>query len=129
MTGATLAKIPLFAGLSEHDREQLAGVCSEIDVDAGSTLVSEDDFGYSMFAILEGTADVIQDGQTINTLREGEAFGELAILLGGRRQATVVARTPMKLITLMNRDVWRLEREHPSVAESLRETIARLLPT
>lgn len=128
MTGETLQRIPLFAGLSAHDREQLAGVCSEIDAEAGSTLVSEGDFGYSMFAILEGTADVLRDGQTVNTLREGEVFGERAILLGGRRQATVVARTPMKLITVMNRDVWRLEREAPALGEALRSTIDTLLP-
>ena len=128
MTGADLEAIRLFAELPAEQREQLAGVCSEIEVEAGSTLVQEGDFGYVMFAILEGDADVNRQGELVNRLGPGDVFGERAILLGGRRHATVVAKTPMRLITVMNRDVWRLEREHPNVAESLRNIIAGVLP-
>jgi CRP-like cAMP-binding protein len=53
-------------------------------------------------------------------------LGEIAVLSGGRRTATVVATSPMRL-TVMNRDVWRLERDVPDVGAALRATIARCL--
>ncbi len=80
-----------------------------------------------MFVVSEGTADVIKDGEVIRTLGPGDVFGEIAVLSGGRRTATVVATTSMRLITVMNRDVWRLERDLPEVGASLRATIADCL--
>ncbi len=86
--------------------------------------MQEGDFGYAMFAIVAGTATVSIDGEDIRTLGPGDVFGEVAVLSGGRRSATVVANTPMRLITVMNRDVWRLERENPKIGSELRATIA-----
>jgi CRP/FNR family transcriptional regulator, cyclic AMP receptor protein len=102
-------------------------VCNDLEVGAGETLVTEGDFGYAMFAIADGTAKVVRNETVIRTLGPGDVFGEIAILSGGRRTATVVATTPMRLITVMNRDVWRLERDVPDVGAALRATIARCL--
>jgi len=121
---ATLGTIPLFADLTLDQREQLAGMCSELEVEPGTTLLREGDFGYSMFSITTGTADVVRDGVVLRTLGPGDSFGEIAVLSGGRRTATVVATTPMRLVTIFNRDVWRLERDAPDVGTALRATIA-----
>jgi CRP-like cAMP-binding protein len=129
MDGAGLATIPAFGSLREQDRDRLASVCSDVSVPAGTTLVHEGDFGHAMFAIVTGTADVIKDGSVIRTLGPGDVFGEIAVLSGGRRTATVVATIPMDLITVMNRDVWRLEEESPDVGAALRQTIAECLGT
>ena len=123
----TLARVPLFADLDPERREQLAGVCDEIEVAPGTVLTKEGDFGFAMFAIVEGAADVIQGDKVIRSLGAGSVFGEIAILSGGRRTATVVATAPTKLITVLNRDVWRLENDSPNVAASLRQTIADCL--
>jgi CRP-like cAMP-binding protein len=80
-----------------------------------------------MFAILEGTADVLEDDEVIRTLVPGDVFGEIAVLAGGRRTATVVARTPMRLVTVLNRDVWALERDAPEVGAALRSSLAEHL--
>ena len=110
-----------------EERGRVAQVCNELEVDAGETLVIEGDFGYAMFAIVDGTAEVVRDGTVLRTLGPGDVFGEIAVLSGGRRTATVVATAPMRLITVMNRDVWRLEREVPDVGVAIRATIARWL--
>src|SRR5262245_28536301 len=117
---AVLESIPLFSGLEATRRDQLAGVCSEVDFDAGATVVHEGDFGFAMYAIVSGDADVVHDGEVIRTLAAGDVFGEIAVLSSGRRTASVVARTPMRLVAVMNRDLWKLEAESPDVATSLR---------
>ena len=54
-------------------------------------------------------------------------FGEIAIVASGRRTASVVAKTPMRLITLFKQDLWRIEKQSPALAEALREmTLERL---
>jgi CRP/FNR family cyclic AMP-dependent transcriptional regulator len=88
---------------------------------------TEGDFGYAMFIVKEGTAEVLQNETVLRTLGPGDVFGEIAVLSGGRRTATVIARTPMRLITGLNRDVWRPERESPQVGAALRATIAECL--
>ena len=127
MDAARLNAITLFAGLTPDQRASVAGACDELSVEAGSTLVREGDFGYGMFAITSGTADVVIEGAVVRTLGPGDMFGEIAVLSGGRRTATVIAATDMTLITVLNRDMWRLERESPEIATALRATIAERL--
>ena len=129
MDAAGLDAIPLFAGLTLDQRASVAGACDELSVEARSTLVQEGDFGYGMFAITSGTADVVIEGAVVRTLGPGDMFGEIAVLSGGRRTATVIAATDMTLITVLNRDMWRLERESPEIATALRATIAERLGT
>jgi voltage-gated potassium channel len=129
MDAARLDAIPLFEGLTLDQRASVAGACDELSVAAGSTLVQEGDFGFGMFAITSGTADVLVEGAVVRTLGPGDMFGEIAVLSGGRRTATVIAATDMTLITVMNRDMWRLERESPEIATALRATIAERLGT
>ena len=123
MDAAQLESIALFAALTLDERETVAQACEEVEIEAGATLVREGDFGFAAYAIREGTAEVVHDGAVIRALGPGDMFGEIAILSGGRRTATVVASTPMKVVTVLNRDMWRLERESPEIAAALRATI------
>jgi len=127
MDPARIAKIPLFAKLTIEQRDRIAAMCNELEVEEGATLLREGDFGYSMFAITAGAADVLQGGVVIQTLGPGDFFGEIAVLSGGRRTATVVARTKMQVVTVFNRDVWRLEHDAPEVGTALRARIAEHL--
>ena len=74
MEGAALATISLFAELRDDERDRLAGICSEVEVDAGTPLVQEGDFGYTLFGIVSGTADVTRDGAVIRALGPGRRF-------------------------------------------------------
>jgi len=121
---AHLASIPLFADMTLDQRESVARLCEEIDIAAGETLLREGDFGYAMFAITSGNAEVVQNDEVIRVLGPGDVFGEVAVLAGGRRTATVVATTPMKLVTVFNRDLWKLEQDIPEVATLFRSKVA-----
>ena len=124
MDSSRLAAISFFAQLDSSDLESIAARASETKAAAGDALATEGDFGYALYAIESGTADVTSDGTTLRTLGAGDVFGEIAVLVSGRRTASVTATSPMELITLFNRDVWALERECPGVAERLRALIA-----
>jgi voltage-gated potassium channel len=124
---ARLETIPLFAGLTLDQRSTVAEACAELTVDAGTSLVREGDFGHGAFAIVSGTADVVHDDVVLRSLGPGDMFGEIAVLSGGRRTASVVATTDMTLISVLNRDLWRIERDCPEIADALRVTIAERL--
>ena len=104
----------------EHDATVLASVAEsafEVEAVEGEQLALEGDFGYALYAIESGTADVSADGKALGSLGPGDVFGEIAVLASGRRTATVVATTPMRLIALFKRDVWALERRDPAGIE------------
>jgi len=121
---ARLEAFPLFAGLTADELDALAGVASEVNAAEGQTLAAEGDFGHALYAIEGGTADVSRDGETVRTLGPGDVFGEVAVLASGRRTATVTATSPMTLIAVFKRDVWRLEQQSPEAAERLRSLVA-----
>jgi CRP-like cAMP-binding protein len=124
-----LAAIPLFATLPEAELARVASCAGERTVDTGEMLVTEGEFGHCLFAIESGTADVTRDGNAIRTLEPGDVIGEVAVLAAGRRSASVVATSPMRLITFFKRDVWALENDAPEAARRLRELIAtRTMP-
>jgi voltage-gated potassium channel len=70
---------------------------------------------------------VIRDDAKIGSIGPGDVIGEIATVHSGRRTASVVATSPMRVVTFLARDVWRIERELPDVGAALRASIdARL---
>jgi CRP-like cAMP-binding protein len=98
----------------------IAASAREVDVEAGQALATEGELGHALFAIESGTAEVSADGETRATLGPGDVFGEIAVMASGRRTASVVATSPMRLVAFFKRDVWGLEQQCPEVAERLR---------
>ena len=124
MDPSRIAAFPLFADLPESDLARLAEAAGEYGIEDGAKLTTEGEFGHCLFAVEEGTADVLADGQVVGSVGPGDVIGEIAVVASGRRTATIVATSPMQLITLFKRDVWALERSAPQVAERLRELLA-----
>jgi CRP/FNR family transcriptional regulator, cyclic AMP receptor protein len=115
MDPARLKKIPLFAGLSDHERHQVARWADEIDVREGEHLVNQGAFAHEFFVILEGTAEVTKDGERLTELGPGDFFGEIALLGEERRTASVVATSPMRLVVMFGRDFRQMEHSMPEV--------------
>ena len=118
-----LAGIPLFAGLAETELATIAAAASEVEVAEGQLVATEGDFGHALYAIESGTAEVRSEGALLRTLGPGDPFGEIAVIASGRRTASVVATSPMRLIALFKRDVWALERQTPELAKRLRAVL------
>ena len=110
-----------FAELPAAELDELAATVSEVEVRAADTIVALDDYGTAIYFIEEGAAEVLDDrGEEIETLGPSDTFGEIALLLTGRRTATVVARTPMRLLSLSGQDFERIRARVPRLEDSLR---------
>jgi CRP-like cAMP-binding protein len=118
-----LDDVPLFQHLPEDVRQKFATWVSEVSVPEGKHLAEEGEYAYDLFIIKEGQADVIQDGKSVAELGPGEFFGEMGVLERARRNATVVAKTPMTLLTLTSWDVKRLESKSPEAMRELESVI------
>ena len=112
---------PVLADLPEAELNELATAMSEVEVEAGAKVVTVDDYGTAVYFIEQGEADLLPDGdEATDTLGPGETFGEIALLLTGERSATVVARTPMQLLSLSGQDFQRIRAGVPELERSLR---------
>ena len=119
--------IPLFAGLSKDDQKVVAQYADEVDVEAGTVLAQEGKLAYEFFAIKDGTADVTLRGEHAAALGPGDFFGEIGLLGGDRRVATVVASTPMSLVVLTGSQLRAIDSRMPGVAERIRTAMAQRL--
>jgi CRP-like cAMP-binding protein len=118
-----LAEIPLFASLGEDERRELATGFTVKTAEAGSRLIGEGAPGYSFFVLLEGTADVTSQGATIGALGPGDFFGEIAIVAGGRRTASVTTTSHVRMLVLSADEFKALQDAHPAIAAQIEQTM------
>lgn len=128
MDPARLKSIPLFAELSDREREQVARWADELDVAEGKHLVDEGRFAHEFFVIEEGTAEVRHGDEKLTDLGPGDFFGEIALVEHQRRTASVIATTPMRTIVMFGRDFSQMESEMPSVAARIRQAVEERRP-
>jgi CRP/FNR family cyclic AMP-dependent transcriptional regulator len=120
---ARLKRIPVFADLEEEALTNIAALAAEVSVPAGKELVREGDYSYDVLAIEEGTAKVERGGQHIADLGPGDVIGEMGVLERDQRNATVIATSPMLLMTLTSWDIRKLRKSTPSVVDHLRGVV------
>ena len=118
-----LKSLPLFEAVSDEDLEKISPFVSEVSVSEGKRLVEEGDYAYEFMAIEEGKAEVRRGDQILAELGPGDFFGEMGLIDSERRNATVTAKTPLRLITLDRWDMRRLEKAIPSAAVKIREVV------
>jgi CRP/FNR family cyclic AMP-dependent transcriptional regulator len=121
---ARLRKIPVFADLADEELRHVAALAAEVSVPGGKELVREGDYSYDVLAIEEGTASVQRRGEHIADLGPGDVVGEMGVLERSQRNATVVATSPMLLVTLTGWDIRRLRKTAPKAVEHLRDVVA-----
>jgi cAMP-dependent protein kinase regulator len=123
LNASRLKSIPLFADVPDDELEQIATFAQEISVEEGRELVREGDFSYEFMVIEDGQAEVTRGGEHVADLGPGDFFGEMGLLEKTLRNATVTAKTPMRLVTLTGWDLKRMERHIPEAVERVRATL------
>lgn len=120
-------KVPLFDGLTAGQVERISRLADEIEVREGRRLATAGETGRELFVIVEGRATVkTPRGRTIR-LGRGDFFGEMSLIDGAVRSATVTADEPMKLLVVGQREFWELLNTAPSISKKIMSTLAARL--
>jgi CRP/FNR family cyclic AMP-dependent transcriptional regulator len=124
---AALARAPLFASLPKRQLRRLARVSGLMHRSEDSTVVKEGASGSIFYVILDGRVKVVRKGRTVARLKGGDFFGEMSLLDGRPRVASVVTERPTTFLTLSSKDFQAAVDADPALAKRiLREMAARL---
>lgn len=120
VTPEVLEKLPLFKGADPLLLNRVIMALRPTSVDAGETIVKEGDMSDAMYLILRGQVDIKdRTGKVIQTLGDGEYFGEIGLLMATPRTATVAARTQCDLFVLNRSEFSKILRDHHQLAETV----------
>lgn len=128
-TTDALRAIPLFQGMSDRSIEVIAGIAREASYPPGATLVEEGAPGDSFLVIRRGTAAVEQGGRHLRDLGAGDFLGEIALIDGGRRTATVSATDDIDALVVERDGFQRLMDEFPTIRYDLVSALTQRLRT
>jgi CRP-like cAMP-binding protein len=119
-----LRTVPLFAVCKKRELQRIEKAIEIVEYEADETVVKEGDQGDAFYVIFEGRAIVVRNGRTIAKLKEGNHFGELALLSPAPRNASVVTTKPSKLGVLRGKDFDKVLLDVPTVMPRLLTALA-----
>lgn len=122
-----LAAVSLFASCTPSELRELARITTELDAPAGAVLCREGATGADCFVVVDGEAEVTIAGDHVCTIGPGGFFGEMALLDGGPRVATVTASSDMRLLVLSRQEFASLLTRLPSVSRRMLAAIGARL--
>jgi len=119
-----LKSIPLFAGLDRHELDVIASAAVELRLPAGRVLMSQGAVAHEMFVVMEGTLEVIRDGEHVADIGAGGFAGEMALLTHAHRHASVVAKTDVTVLDIDGRSFSFVLEEAPQIAVKMLPIVA-----
>jgi CRP/FNR family transcriptional regulator, cyclic AMP receptor protein len=120
-----LGAVPLFHDLTAKQLRKVVELAEVARFMAGATLVKQGDIGDSFYVVLTGQAKVVANKRTVNHLLPGDHFGEISLLDGGPRSASVLAETEMTLVIITQKGFLALLAKDPEITICLLEGMAR----
>jgi CRP-like cAMP-binding protein len=120
---ALLRRIPLFSDCNDEELAFIVTQVDDIDFDTGRVLCREGEPGGEFFVIVSGAADVTRKGQFLRKLAPGDFFGEIALLDGGLRTATVTVKEPTRCLVLGRGQFQNVIRQNTTIAVSVLQTL------
>jgi CRP-like cAMP-binding protein len=122
-----LANIPLFAGCDETQLQAIAECAHMVSFDDGHTIVNAGEEGLGFYLILSGSARVVRDGSAVAQLTAGDFFGEVALIEGRPRNASVVAAEHTICLGILRSDFRPLLVRQPRIALRILEAESKRL--
>ena len=122
-----LRRVPLFAALGPKELAAIGAITEEREIAAGTALTHEGRHEGYFFVIVSGTVRIEREGQTLNSLRDGDFLGEISLLDGGPRTATAIAESPCQLLVMTYPRFQQLLETTPEVRTAVLEEVGRRL--
>ena len=122
-----IKSVPLFSSCSKKELEAIAAQADELVVPAGKTLTKEGDRGREFMVIVDGSAEVRKKGRRLNLLGSGDFLGEIALISGGPRTATVTTTSETDLLVLTDRAFSAVTKKMPSIHASVLKALSERL--
>ncbi|HLY94012.1 MAG TPA: cyclic nucleotide-binding domain-containing protein [Gaiellaceae bacterium] len=123
-----LRRVPLFERCSQKELAEIAQVADELALPAGRKLTAEGARGREFVILVEGAAEVRRKGRKVNDLRTGDFLGEIALVTGAPRTATVTTTKPSRLLVVTAQSFRMLLRDVPSLQLKVLDALAERLP-
>jgi len=114
-----IKNVPLFSRCSKKELAAVAAEADELVLPEGRALATQGARGGEFVIIVDGSADVSKNGRRINRLRSGDFLGEIALISGAPRTATVTTTSETRILVLTDRGFRRLTGEMPSIQASV----------
>lgn len=114
-----LKQVPLFSQCSKKQLAEIASISTLIDLPAGTRLIREGAVGHDFMLIVQGAVEVRRKGRKINELGAGEFIGEMALISGAPRSATVTTSQDSSLLAVTDREFWDLLKRAPDLQVSV----------
>ena len=124
-----LASLELFSGMDADALKAIAAKATEAEFAVRQPIVRKGEMGNGLFLIVEGSAEVVLDGNVIARLQAGDLVGELSVFDRTPRLANVIAMEPTRCLALAAWDVEALIRQDPRVSLALLRALARRVRT
>ena len=122
-----LQDVQLFSSCTVKELTQIARAADEVDVEPGTSIVTQGSLGHEFYLLVSGKVSVTRDGAEVAQLGPGQYFGELSLLDGAQRNATVTAVEPSVLLVLGQREFAAVLDSSPGVARKLLTQMAARL--
>lgn len=123
-----IKRVPLFARCSRAELGAIALLADELDLPEGRELTRQGSRGQEFVILVEGSADVVRDGEVVNKLGSGDFFGEISLVTGRPRTATVITRRPSRLLVMHSPAFRALLRDSPAIQAKVLEAVVERLP-
>jgi CRP/FNR family transcriptional regulator, cyclic AMP receptor protein len=122
-----LKNVPLFSRCSKKQLGEIAALADLVQLPAGTELITEGALGREFMVMVEGSGEVRRKGRKIDTIGPGDFIGEMALLCGGPRNATVLTTGDSSLLVVTARQFWTLLEQAPGIQSSVIKALGERL--
>ncbi len=118
-TMEALRAVPLFSNMTDKELQRVEAISKQVQHPEGKVVLEEDRSGVGFHLILQGTAEASTSGTVVSSLSTGDYFGEISLLDGKPRSASVTATSDLTTLAIPTWNFNRLLDEHPEMMRAL----------